>query len=178
MQFRPISSWPPEFSRKKQYSNPFRAPYPDTIERLHRELGHLKASNAVIELALSESDIRLDGLPRAHARPSHPGVIVSFDSRHGPLRYGTDAFPDWEANLRAIALGLEALRRVDRYGLGKRGEQYAGWRQLGAGEDSLAQRGAKLIAEHGGVVEALKATHPDHGGDADDFRAVQAARAA
>jgi hypothetical protein len=51
----------------------------------------------VIELALDEGDIRLDGLPRAHARPRHPGVIVSFDSKHGPLGYGTDAFPDLRA---------------------------------------------------------------------------------
>ena len=34
----------------------------------------------------------------------------------------------------------------------------------------------KLIREHGGVTQALKATHPDHGGDALDFAAVQAAR--
>ena len=32
-------------------------------------------------------------------------------------RYATDAYGDWKSNLRAIALGLEALRAVDRYGL-------------------------------------------------------------
>ena len=31
-------------------------------------------------------------------------------------------------NLRSIALGLKALRAVDRYGVSRRGEQYAGFR--------------------------------------------------
>jgi hypothetical protein len=35
----------------------------------------------------------------------------------------------WQDNLRAVALGLEALRRVERYGIAQRGEQYAGWRR-------------------------------------------------
>jgi hypothetical protein len=33
-----------------------------------------------------------------------------------------------------------------------------------------------LIREHGSVRAALMATHPDHGGDPDEFAAVQAAR--
>jgi hypothetical protein len=100
---------------------------------------------------------------------------VSFESRHGPLEYATDVFDDWQDNVRAIALGLEALRRVDRYGIAKRGEQYRGWKQLEAGGPSPA-RGEDLIREHGSVRAALMATHPDHGGDPSDFAAVQAAR--
>lgn len=175
---RPISTFPAEFHARPTFSNPFRAGWSDTLWKLESELGKLGARDVVIELALTESEIRLDGWPRSDARPSHPGVIVSFDSKHGALRYGTDAFPDWQANVRAIALGLEALRKVERYGIGKRGEQYAGWRQLSAGDSDLVQRGRELIGEHGGSTAALKATHPDHGGNPDDFRAVQAARSA
>ena len=57
----------------------------------------------------------------------------------------------------------------------KRGEQYAGWKQLESGGPSAA-RGRELIQEHGSVREALFATHPDYGGDPADFAAVQAAR--
>ena len=171
---RPITLWPPEFSRTRT-SDQFSAGWLDTLDLLQRELGKLDAANVVIELALDESEIRLDGWPRANARPTHPGVIVSFDSRHGPLRYGTDAFPRWQSNVRAIALGLEALRKVDRYGIGRRGEQYVGWKALGTGGGQV-ERGRQLIGEHGGVTAALKATHPDHGGDREDFEAVQAAR--
>lgn len=175
---RPITVFPVEFHRAPTFSNPFRAGWDDTLYKLEYELDKLGAAEVVIELALTEGEIRIDGWPRAGARPSHPGAIVSFDSRHGPLRYGTDTFPDWQANVRAIALGLEALRKVDRYGISKRGEQYQGWRELSGGDSDLLQRGRELIGEHGGERAALKATHPDHGGDSDDFRAVQAARKA
>jgi hypothetical protein len=65
---------------------------------------------------------------------------VSFESRFGPLRYATDRYaprwsgdpPGWQANVRAIALALQALRAVDRYGVSTRGEQYTGWSALPA----------------------------------------------
>ncbi len=44
------------------------------------------------------------------------------------LVYATDACEFWQHNVRSIALGLEALRAVDRYGISRRGEQYAGFR--------------------------------------------------
>lgn len=172
---RPITTFPPEFQAAKR-ANQFSAPWGETMRLLERELDRLGARDGVIELAVPESDLRIDGWPYAHARPAHPGVIISFDSKHGPLRYGTDAFPHWQANVRAIALGLEALRKVERYGIGKRGEQYVGWKALPAGSSGDAARGRELVAEHGSTVAALKATHPDHGGSAEDFRAVWAYR--
>lgn len=174
---RPLQGWPSEFSRTRR-GRTFSAGWTSTMALLERELACLGAENGVIELAVTESDLRIDGWPYAHARPEHPGVIVSFDSEHGPLRYGTDAFPDWQENVRAIALGLEALRKVDRYGIGKRGEQYAGWKALESGSAKLAERGIELIHEAGGEREALMRHHPDRGGAPEDFQAVQAARAA
>lgn len=173
---RPLSSFPPEFHVARSSGDPFSAGWTSTFDLLVRELEKLGASNVAIELALTEGDIRLDGWPYAGARTSHPGVVISFDSKHGPLRYGTDAFPKWQSNVRAIALGLESLRRVDRYGIGKRGEQYTGWKALPSGDRGLEQRGHELIAEHGDLTAAYKATHPDAGGDPEDFRAVIAAR--
>ncbi len=35
--------------------------------------------------------------------------------------------------MRAVALSLQALRAVDRYGVTKRGEQYVGWRAITSG---------------------------------------------
>lgn len=172
---RPQADFPAEFSAVSR-EPVFRSGWTKTLQLLERELFQLDATEVVIELDIGEGEIRQDGFPYADARPGHPGVIISFDSKHGPLRYGTDAFPHWQDNVRAIALGLESLRRVERYGIGKRGEQYVGWKALPAGEDQRRARGLELIEEHGGVTEALKATHPDHGGEADDFDAVQVAR--
>lgn len=176
---RPISSWPDGEAPIEWRPSPFDAPWHATTEVLARELRMLDARQVVLELAIGESEIRLDGKPYARARARHPGVILSFESRHGPLRYATGAFDSWQANLRAVALGLEALRKVDRYGIARRGEQYRGWRQLhsGADDESTIERGRRIIAgADGDVREALKATHPDRGGNPVDFRSVQLAR--
>src|SRR5205807_9216809 len=101
------------------------------LEQLQHDLHLLDAVEPVVlEAGYLPHEIRMDGLPRRGARPSDPAVIVSFDSRVGPLRYGCDTFSTHDDNLRAIALALEALRAVDRYGVTKRGEQYQGWSAL------------------------------------------------
>jgi hypothetical protein len=117
----------------------FRASFTQTRELLFAELVHLEARFPVaLQIDIAEGDIRLDGLPRANARfATHPGVAISFESRFGSLRYATDAYDDWQANVRAIALSLQALRSVDRWGVSRRGEQYTGWKALPAGTGGL-----------------------------------------
>lgn len=175
--FRPLPIWPyPETpNRRSRYI--MRASYQDTLGLLERELGYLGADAALLAAGFREGDIRRDGYPRSDARqPSHPGVELSFDSPHGRLVYRTDAYEIWQHNVRAITLGLEALRAVDRYGITSSGEQYAGWLQLGTTEDP-ATRGRELVGAAGGnVADALRRAHPDHGGTPADLAAVQAYR--
>lgn len=160
---------------------PFSAGWTSTVNLLAKELRAHGARHAVLEVDFRESDLRLDGLPRADRRARTPGIVLSFKATRVPgqpeLRYEVGSFADWRDNVRAVALGLEALRAVDRHGVTRRGEQYAGWKQLPSGSDPSAERGRQLIDQHGSVVAALKATHPDHGGDAAAFADVQAARA-
>lgn len=111
----------------------FQSSWPTTERLLFAEVKHLRGKNLVLELDVREQDLRLDGGLRANARPTTPAVRVAFDSMHGPLTYATDRFTTWQDNVRAVALGLEALRKVDRYGITKRGEQYAGWKALPGG---------------------------------------------
>jgi hypothetical protein len=192
--YRPLGAWPGEAARSRKPS-PFRSSWPDTIDLLDRELWHLGAREAVLQLALDESEIRRDGFPRANARPRHPGVAISFESRFGPLRYATDTFSDWQANVRAIALGLEALRKVDRYGITKRGEQYAGWKALPAPSADRPMRvgdATAFLAQWGGrdaediwhrpedaataYRRAASRLHPDAGGTTEDFQRLQEAK--
>jgi len=205
--FRPLdpSSWPQPLTRLRR-SPQFRSPLSATLDLLGTELEAIKARDIVIETAHAQRDIRNDGWPRADARvPSFPGVILSFDSTHGPLRYLTDTFEGgsyyvsgkgsqrihgWEANLRAIALSLEALRAVDRYGVSKRGEQYRGWGALPPGTPmgpamtfDVAARVMNLDpsdvdrdALHRSFRRQAKVLHPDAGGDADDYRRLVQAR--
>ena len=191
MAFRSLGVWPFPDTSQRRSRRTFRAPWSDTLIILDRELEHLAAENIVCQAAFTEADIRLDGLPRSNARtPRHPGVILSFESVHGPLQYSTDTHEFWEHNVRGIALGLEALRAVDRYGITKTGQQYTGWRQLTAGsglttreealslirtltgDTTLILNGADSLPR---VVynRALKRAHPDGGGSPDRFAAVR-----
>lgn len=213
---RPIDAWPGTLRRDfDRTAGPFTAAHSSTLNDLDRELEALRATNPVLQMAITERDCRLDGQIRADARPTHPGVILAFDSIHGPLQYATDAFRSsdgwragrlagWQQNLRAIARGLEALRSVDRYGISSSGEQYTGWKALGAGIPMPAAQmtttdAAEFLIEHGEwrqverratvgefldcpeawpayYREAAKRLHPDAGGDSDAFRRLGEAR--
>lgn len=111
----------------------FATAWPKTERLLLAEIKHLGGRDIIIEVDVTEMDIRNDGRLRASARPATPGVRVAFMSKHGALTYATDQFTAWQDNVRAIALGLEALRAVDRYGITKNAEQYAGWKAIGSG---------------------------------------------
>lgn len=129
---RPISDRTAFAGRHKP--SPFSARWSDTEELLLREVKALRGRDLVLEVDVLDGQIRNDGRLYARAIARSSAVRVAFESMHGPLTYATDLFPTWQDNVRAIALGLEALRRVDRYGITKRGEQYAGWKALPAGQ--------------------------------------------
>lgn len=178
---RPIEQWPGTLTRHRN-SSPFRSSLSATMELLERELRQLSARQIVLQLAISEQDIRLDGLPYARARAEHPGVILAFESRHGPLQFAVDQFHTWSDNLRAIALGMEALRKVDRYGITRNAEQYTGWKQLPMSTDPTrfpsAEAAAEFLEVHGGYKIAARRFHPDNQETGDElmFKKVVAAR--
>lgn len=185
---RALGPWP-QAETKPRKAPQFSATWGDTMDLIQRELRFLGAKRVVIEAGFRERDIRLDGWPRADARtPEFPGVILSFESKFGPLRYLTDAFTNgsvfvsgrqarargsdkaftmevlgWHANLRAIALSLEALRSVDRYGVSRRGEQYTGWNALPPG----MPMGRAMTVEE--ALETLAAEAVDAGYTAEDL---------
>jgi hypothetical protein len=129
--FVPIETWPGEKRRPGQRrKSPFEAPWARTLVDLDRELGHLRAKDILIWGYFRDDDIRLDGWPRSESRPREPGVIVSFASPQGDLSFPCDTYLTWQENLRAIALGLAALRAVERYGVTRHQEQYKGWAKL------------------------------------------------
>lgn len=167
---------PPVEGRRSQFS----ATLARTVRALVTELNAVDGERVVLELDFREQDLRLDGYPRAGAKALSPAVGLAFESRFGPLRYATGTFDRWQDNLRAITLGLEALRAVDRYGISKRGEQYVGYRQIAqtsGGFQSIAQAQA-WIEEQGGYKAAARRLHPDNAetGDEDEFKKLQQAR--
>jgi len=197
--FKPIEKWPsmPTPGYKRQHSR-FKAGWSQTLDLLERELNHLKAKEINIEGFFSSKDIRNDGWPKSSARPTQPGVILSFTTKQGRMVMPCDSYRDWEANLRAIALTLEHLRAVERYGATtEKHEQYTGWLKLPAsGAADEAAECAKVLIRHACAShttsqvlndqrlfdsvwrEAVRRTHPDtnNGRDGSDFNNVINAR--
>lgn len=209
--FRPIKVWPEGWPNNNGTSSPFKATYRSTLELLDKELAHLNARDVILQLDASERDCRRDGQLRADAKVKYRGVILSVDTReHGTLTWSCDEFmrwnqtEAWQANLRAIALGLEALRKVERYGIAGRGQQYAGYAELPSGialgaHKMTLHEASVVLAEATGepmdggdlmhdadtpipeAVErayriAVKRHHPDAGGNAEVFRKITEAR--
>lgn len=166
----------------RREGSPFSAHWSDTIDLLNREIGYLGAREYVIEIDITESDLKLNGELRSTARPASPAVAVSFEPRGKPsLLFVCGKFPHWQHNVRAIALGLEALRKVDRYGITQAQEQYRGFGALPPGTPMPAVKmtvdeARRLLVEHGGYRNAIKTHHPDMGGDAGLFRQLTEAR--
>lgn len=204
--FRPIKVRPDDWKAPWYHrpAAPFGGTYQRTLVDLDREIRHLEGTDPFLQLVVADADLRLDGQLRSGARVDHPGVILTFQTKkHGPLTYGTDRYDHWHGNLRAIALGLDCLRRVERYGIAERGQQYAGYRELGTGialgqgamtreeaADFLIAYGewGDVVAELDAILDAgpdvidsyyrhaAKTLHPDVGGDPDLFRRLTQAR--
>lgn len=180
--FKPLAQWPGKSTATHaRKSSRFKAGWQDTLKLLERELNHLRAKEITIEGYFRSQDIRNDGWPKSSARPSQPGVVLSFETKQGRMAMPCDRFTDWEANLRAIALTLEHLRAAERYGVvTEKHEQYTGWLRLAAASESdeLPEL-AKILIDYSCLAysvdeilrdqnvfstvwrEAVRRTHPD-----------------
>lgn len=176
----------------------FDSKYQQTLDLLETELRHLGAHSITILAGYRLEQIRNDGWPRGSAsQPAHPATEVHFTSRKKQLAFKCHRFSRFEDNLRAIALSLEALRKVDRYGVSDQAQQYSGWAQLpAAGESDSLQKAVTLIvslageghsrervlAEAGAATAAYRAAaklvHPDTnpGAPRSGWDALQAAK--
>jgi len=189
---RPIDNWSGARTRAHdRRSSPFSAGFQRIRIDLTRELVQLDADDVVIGLDVRPDQIRLDGWPKAGVNPPPP-VILTFESKVGPLRFQCDRYARWEDNLRAIGLTLQRLRLVDEGGVARSGEQYQGWNALPPGQPiavgaaMTVEDAARLLAFEGleeldawpDVMDApehayrlaAKRHHPDAGGDPELFR--------
>lgn len=180
---------------KTSRSSPFQATLQQTVRDLKVELNAIDAIGVRLLIDMRPEYFRVDGRPRANAKADSDGIVlVIAKSTQGPLRFPCDTYWTWQANLRAIALGMKALRSVDRYGITKSGEQYQGWKEITGGRLGLPTMSideawtvvceradlpvvpyADLTPERRDVFVrmAKKNTHPDqHGGNEDLWNQV------
>jgi hypothetical protein len=151
-------------------------------------------------------EVLKNGKLRSEVRkPENPGVVITFDvfdheqKRYVLMSFECDKYLDWKDNVRAIADGMEALRKIDRYGVtggGKSNAHYQGYKAAlpsAEGKISSVTIAADFLSEHSGVSvdeimassiardmaykRAARKLHPDvASGNQEDFIKLQDAQ--
>jgi hypothetical protein len=209
MNIEPLVKWP-EKNTEERRNAPFKSTWAKTLDLLSFELDKLSARAITLKTMHDPDDFRIDGKLRSDTRaPDHPGVILTFEkfdgwnderqqSEYTEMRFPCDTFGYWKDNVRAIALALEALRMIDRYGV-RSGSQYAGFKALPAGDftvEMTPELAADFIAKAAGMGNvpgvaksiiqtpvfgesvyrtAAKVLHPDKGGNPEEFKSLERA---
>jgi hypothetical protein len=150
--------------------------------RLEDELDRLGAKSPTLSTNVS---LRLDGRPRSDENPADPGAAVYFSFRGKATVLACDRYRAVADNIAAIAAHIDALRRIERYGVGTIEQALAGYKALPA--DSAADwrtqfgfsAGSQptLAQVEDAFREAAKQRHPDAGGSDVEMARVNRARA-
>lgn len=170
----------------------------DGVNRVLLELGRLGIDRQDV-IVSTNVRTRLDGLPRSgEAEPGDPGAAVYWvtyrrakTSEPNPPMIeqrrvmAIDRYDRVADNLAAIAATLEALRAIDRHGGGQILERaFTGFTALPAPGATRSWREVLEFAPEGrppapaieNNYRRLRSKHhPDNGGNADEFHAVQVA---
>jgi len=149
-------------------------------KRLADELDRLGAINEVLSTNLV---LRADGWPKSGQRmPEDPGVAVYFDYAGHQTVLACDKWDRVEDNIAAIAKHVEAMRGMDRWGVGTVEQAFTGyqalpapdpwWKTLGLSGPTRSERDIKDAYRR-----ASNHAHPDRpGGSHDRMATVNAAR--
>lgn len=160
----------------------------DAIKRLRHELELLGAGSVVVSTNVM---VRLDGMPYSSAsgNPKDPGIAVYFRLNDTPYCLPCDKWDRVADNLAAVAAHVDAMRGMERWGVGSTAAHFAGFKALPPkGGTTVGEVGAPWwqvfgLAESATIDEAERAFrqlaakhHPDRGGDAGAFAALTRAR--
>ena len=181
-------AWPTGWKRTEGYQRkpaPFKS-YGSEVTifvartRLADQLDLLRANNVVLS---TNVELRADGQPRSDRRaPMDPGVAVYFDLKRRPTVLACDKWDRVADNIVALAKHIEAMRGMDRWGVGTLEQAFTGyqalpapdpwWKVLGLSGPNVT-RSDIIIAYR----KSSQAAHPDRpGGSHDKMAAVNAAR--
>lgn len=175
--------WPVSYPRAK-YSK--RSAFGNTtvgreVRYLQAELNRLGCRDGDFVVS-TNIELRLDGLPRSGRRtPDDSGVAVYFMVKGQEHVLACDKWDRIEHNLRAIVRHIEALRGMDRWGVGSIEQAFAGYKALPSGSDPHwtlvfeIERDATPHHVKGQHRKLSMKYHPDRGGNGEQFKLVQRA---
>lgn len=151
-------------------------------KRLVDELDKIGADNCVLSTNVV---LRIDGTPRMdRTAPADPGAACYFALKGRPTVLACDRWLTVAGNIAAIAAHMDALRSIDRYGVGSVEQAFAGYAAIEAPRSCWQILGIAPGSTDEQVDDAYfrlaKVRHPDAGGSnaamADLNRARQEAK--
>lgn len=137
--------------------------------RLEEQLDRLGTKNVTLSTNLT---LRLDGRPRGDERPADPGAAIYFSFRGKATVLACDSYTTVSDNIAALAAHLDALRAIERYGVGTIEQALAGYKALPADTAAdwravfgfPANSAPTLDQVEKAYRAAAKERHPDVGG--------------
>lgn len=170
----------PNWNREEaRFNASFARARDEVVRQVQLLVGRYTKSDLIVSTNIA---LRRDGLPLAGQRqPDDPGVAIYFTYRKKQVCFACDRWKKVEDNMHAIALTIDALRGINRWGTGDMVEAaFRGFEALPSPGNSTSWRdvfGADTTAANldGRYRFARSAAHPDRGGSAEKFDAVQKA---
>jgi hypothetical protein len=102
----------------------------DALDRLERELARLGVNDSEV-IVSTNLVLGSRGAPLSNqAEPRDPGAAVYFSLKGKDRVLACDRWDRTADNLAAIAAHIDAIRRVDRYGVGTLDQAFAGYDAL------------------------------------------------
>lgn len=188
MAFANPLNWPPGWKRTQYPAWPtFKATMQTTMADLEKVLDSLDCQNIVIT---TNQALRLDGGLRTsqEAIPQDTGVALYFMRNGEELCIPCDKFNTVHANLRAVGLTLEYIRRMENYGTSEMvNAAFRGFKALPEaivlGEHTARAWWEVLGVSQGAPASVVRAAykallhekHPDKGGSDWEFEELQKA---
>lgn len=155
---------------------------PAAVDRLQTELDRLGGKDATLSTNLKP---RLSGgIVANEGEPSDTGAAVYFRFKGRATVLACDSFVRVADNIAAIAGHIEALRRIERYGVGTIEQALAGYRSLPADSAADWRQVFGFSASETVTAESVNArfkeraavAHPDKGGTDEGMMHLNRAR--
>lgn len=136
------------------------------LDRLESELTRLGAKEIILS---TNRERRVNGMiSAAGSEPADPGVAVYFKLKGKDTVLACDTWYRVADNVNAIAKHIEAIRGMDRWGVGTVEQVFTGYQALPAPEQwwqvlEVPEGAAMAVIEQAYRIKA-RSVHPDAGG--------------
>ncbi|WP_347271875.1 J domain-containing protein [Rhizorhabdus histidinilytica] len=179
------ASWPrarsrgrAKFSQKDARGWAVQATIATARDRLQREVDLLGARDVILS---TNVELRLDGQPRSdRGNPVDTGAALYFKLKGRDTVLACDRWDRVADNIIAIAKHIEAIRGMDRWGVGTVEQVFTGYQALPAPEQWWQVLGVSAAAAVDEIDAAYRrlapAAHPDRGGSDAAMARLNAAR--